>query len=193
MQRVGSQLVARRFGDGGQATAEYALVLLGRGGDRAPHRHLGDVGRRRRQGRRPARRRVLVDQEEHLVSPPGRRGPGDSRAGPRPSGRRVAAAAPRAGGRARARPGARHPRRARRRAGGRRRGRRRRRRRAGCARRRRPAAADAPTSSRHHRATKHHFVRVQVHYTDPTDVPIIGRLLGDVQLWGSVSMRLEPE
>jgi hypothetical protein len=41
--------------------------------------------------------------------------------------------------------------------------------------------------------TKHHFVRVQVHYTDPTDVPVIGRLLGDVELWGSVSMRLEPE
>jgi Flp pilus assembly protein TadG len=41
--------------------------------------------------------------------------------------------------------------------------------------------------------TKHHFVRVQVHYTDPTDVPVIGRLLGDVELWGSVSMRLEPD
>ena len=41
--------------------------------------------------------------------------------------------------------------------------------------------------------TKHHFVRVQVHYTDPTDVPVVGRLLGDVELWGSVSMRLEPE
>ena len=29
MQRIGSELVARRFGDNGQATAEYALVLLG--------------------------------------------------------------------------------------------------------------------------------------------------------------------
>jgi hypothetical protein len=34
---------------------------------------------------------------------------------------------------------------------------------------------------------------VQVHYTDPTDVPIIGRLLGDVRVTGTVSMRMEPQ
>lgn len=40
---------------------------------------------------------------------------------------------------------------------------------------------------------KHDLVQVQVHYTDPTDVPIIGRLLGDVRVTGTVSMRMEPQ
>ena len=39
---------------------------------------------------------------------------------------------------------------------------------------------------------KHDLVQVQVHYTDSTDIPIIGRLLGDVQVTGTVSMRMEP-
>jgi Flp pilus assembly protein TadG len=39
---------------------------------------------------------------------------------------------------------------------------------------------------------KHDLVKVQVHYTDSTDIPIIGRLLGDVQVTGTVSMRMEP-
>ncbi len=40
--------------------------------------------------------------------------------------------------------------------------------------------------------TKHDLVRVQVQYTDSTDIPIIGRLLGDVRVTGTVSMRVEP-
>ena len=60
-----------RFGDTGQATAEYALVLLGAAAYRAAHRDLGDIWRGRRQGRRPSRRGVLLDQEEHLVRPRG--------------------------------------------------------------------------------------------------------------------------
>ncbi len=39
---------------------------------------------------------------------------------------------------------------------------------------------------------KHDLVRVQVQYTDSTDIPIIGRLLGDVRVTGTVSMRVEP-
>ena len=46
--------------------------------------------------------------------------------------------------------------------------------------------------SRRRRGTKHDLVQVQVHYTDSTDIPIIGRLLGDVQVTGAVSMRMEP-
>jgi Flp pilus assembly protein TadG len=41
--------------------------------------------------------------------------------------------------------------------------------------------------------TKHDLVRVQVTYTDSTDVPIIGRLLGDVRVEAAVSMRVEPQ
>ena len=40
--------------------------------------------------------------------------------------------------------------------------------------------------------TKHDLVHVQVQYTDSTDIPIIGRLLGDVRVTGTVSMRVEP-
>jgi Flp pilus assembly protein TadG len=40
--------------------------------------------------------------------------------------------------------------------------------------------------------TKHDLVRVQVTYTDSTDVPLIGRLLGDVRVTAAVSMRVEP-
>ena len=40
--------------------------------------------------------------------------------------------------------------------------------------------------------TKHDLVRVQVQYTDSTDIPLIGRLLGDVRVTGTVSMRVEP-
>ena len=40
---------------------------------------------------------------------------------------------------------------------------------------------------------KHDLVQVQVLYTDSTDVPIIGRLLGDVRVTGTVSMRMEPD
>ncbi len=40
--------------------------------------------------------------------------------------------------------------------------------------------------------TKHDLVRVEVQYTDSTDIPIIGRLLGDVRVTGTVSMRVEP-
>ncbi len=39
---------------------------------------------------------------------------------------------------------------------------------------------------------KRELVRVQVHYTDPTDIPLIGQLLGDVRVTGTVSMRVEP-
>ena len=40
--------------------------------------------------------------------------------------------------------------------------------------------------------TKHDLVRVQVTYRDSTDVPLIGRLLGDVRVTAAVSMRVEP-
>jgi Flp pilus assembly protein TadG len=39
---------------------------------------------------------------------------------------------------------------------------------------------------------KHDLVQVQVQYTDSTDVPLVGRLLGDVRVTGTVSMRMEP-
>jgi Flp pilus assembly protein TadG len=34
-------------------------------------------------------------------------------------------------------------------------------------------------------------VRVEVRYRSPTDVPLVGRLLGDVQLRGEATMRVE--
>ncbi|HTN79363.1 MAG TPA: TadE family protein [Acidimicrobiales bacterium] len=40
--------------------------------------------------------------------------------------------------------------------------------------------------------TKHDLVRVEVRYTDSTNVPLVGRLLGDVHITGTVSMRVEP-
>ncbi|HMK11923.1 MAG TPA: TadE/TadG family type IV pilus assembly protein [Acidimicrobiales bacterium] len=40
--------------------------------------------------------------------------------------------------------------------------------------------------------TKHDLVRVEVRYTDSTNVPLVGRLLGDVHITGAVSMRVEP-
>ena len=35
-------------------------------------------------------------------------------------------------------------------------------------------------------------VRVVLHYRSPTDVPLVGNLLGDVDLSGSATMQVEP-
>ena len=192
VQKIATRVGARSVGDAGQATAEYALVLLGAAADRAAHRHLGDIGWRRRQGRRPPRRRVLVDQEEHLVTP--RRGDGGQatvelalvlpvfvmlllllvQVGVLVRDQVLVIHAAREGKRAAAVTGAS----------------------ADAAEKAALAVVGLPLRTTDVITTppgpKHDLVQVQVHYTDSTDIPIIGRLLGDVQVTGTVSMRMEP-